>query len=67
MERWSIFKIQLLRKMLREFLSNIAIIYVMGFKVKYNRVTITVSCVITEKNLYLNPLVGNLLFLWVVI
>ena len=39
----------------------------MGFKVKYNRVTITVSCVITEKNLYLNPLVGNLLFLWVVI
>ena len=67
MERWSIFKIQLLRKILREFLSNIAIIYVMGFKVKYNRVTITVSCVITEKNLYLNLLVGNLLFLWVVI
>ena len=54
-------------KMLQEFLPDIAIVYIINFKVKYNRVTITVSCVITEKNLHLNLLVANLLFLRVVI
>ena len=32
---------------------------------KANRVTVTLSCLITEKNLYLNLLVANLIYLWV--
>ena len=32
---------------------------------KANRVTVTLSCVITEKNLYLNLLVANLRYFWV--
>ena len=32
---------------------------------KANRVTVTLSYVITEKNLYLNLLVANLIYFWV--
>ena len=52
--------------MLLEFSSFILVKYVICFKQKYNRVTVTLSCVITEKNLYLNLLVTYQIFLLVV-
>ena len=53
--------------MVLEFSSFLSIRYVICFKVKYNRVTVTLSCVITKNNLYLNLLVANSIFLWVAI
>ena len=53
--------------MLLEFSSFISVRHVICLKVKYNRVTVTLSCVITEKNLYLNLLVVNLILLWIAI
>ena len=37
----------------------------MCFYVKYKKVTDTLSCVVTEKNLYLNLLLANQIFLWI--
>ena len=45
--------------MLLEFSSFISIKYVIYFSIKYNRVTVTLNCIITEKNLYVNLLVTN--------
>ena len=33
----------------------------------YKKITVSLSCVITEKNLYLNLLVTNLILFWVAI
>ena len=49
--------------MLLEFPSFISVKYVICFQQKCNkRVTVTLSCVITEKNLYLNLLVTYQIF-----
>ena len=53
--------------MLLEFSSFISVKYVICFWQNYNRVTVTLSCVITEKNFYLNLLVTYQIFLSVAI
>ena len=53
--------------MLLEFSSFISVKYVICFLQKYNGVTVTLNCVITEKNLYLNLLVTYQIFLCVTI
>ena len=53
--------------MLLEFSSFISVKQVIYFLQKYNRVTVTLSCVITKNNLYLNLLVTHQILLCVAI
>ena len=60
----NIFLINYEEVMLLEFFAFISVKYVISFLKKY-RVTVTLSCVITEENLYLNLLVTYQIFLGV--
>ena len=63
----NIFLITYEELMLLEFSSFVSVKYVICFWEIYNRVTVTLSCVIIEKNLYLNLLVTHQISLYVAI
>ena len=63
----NIFLITYEELMLLEFSSFISVKYVICFWEIYNRVTVTLSFVIIEKNLYLNLLVTHQISLYVAI